>query len=344
MEFSCVRTIAEWDALASEWDQLFARSHMQVPFLRFGYQRAWWQTLGGGEWDQDNSELRIVIARENGALVGVAPFFLSSKPGWQPALRLIGSIEVTDYLDFLVAPEALDKCLSGLFAFLRQDPELGAYPVEILNLREDSRALLALAPVAELSGYSYAEERLQPSPYIALAESWDAYLAGINKKQRHEIRRKSRNAENRHQTEWYLVEDSEKLAAEVDEFIAMMRLDPRKEAFLNPAMRAHLQATARWAFELGQLHLAFLTFEGRKAAAYFSFNVGAKLWVYNSAWEPVFAPCSPGWVLLAKVLQWAIAHELREVDMMRGDEDYKYKFGGVNRYVTRVLLTPSTRS
>jgi hypothetical protein len=30
--------------------------------------------------------------------------------------------------------------------------------------------------------------------------------------------------------------------------------------------------------------------------------------------------------------------------MMRGDEDYKYKFGGVNRYVTRVLLTPSTRS
>jgi len=28
------------------------------------------------------------------------------------------------------------------------------------------------------------------------------------------------------------------------------------------------------------------------------------------------------------------------VDMMRGDEDYKYKFGAVNRYVTKVCCLP----
>ena len=137
--------------------------------------------------------------------------------------------------------------------------------------------------------------------------------------------------------------DAARLEEEVDAFIAMMRQDPRKAAFLNPAMREHLQATARFAFEHGQLHLAFLTFEGHKAAAYFSFIEGGKLWVYNSAWEPLYAPCSPGWVLLAKVIQWAIDQGLREVDMMRGDEDYKYKFGAVNRYVTRALCLPTSQ-
>jgi len=343
MEFSCVRAAAEWDALAPEWDLLFSRSHMQVPFLRFGYLRAWWQSLGGAEWQPENSVLRIITAREHGELVGIAPLFLSSKPEWQPALRLIGSVEVSDYLDLLTSSESLPDFLSGILTFLRADPELRAYPLELLNLREDSATLLALPGAAESSGYTYTEERLQPSPYIPLAESWEAYLASLNKKQRHEIRRKVRNAENRHQTEWYAVQDETRLEEEVDAFLAMMRQDPRKEAFLNPAMGEHLQATARIAFQRGQLHLAFLTFEGHKAAAYFSFIEGGKLWVYNSAWEQSYAPCSPGWVLLAKVIQWAIDNGLREVDMMRGDEDYKYKFGAVNRYVSKVCLLPNPR-
>ncbi|HPS32652.1 MAG TPA: GNAT family N-acetyltransferase [Anaerolineaceae bacterium] len=340
MEFSCVRTTAEWDALAPEWDLLFSRSHVQVPFLRFGYLRAWWQSLGGAEWPPEKSALRIITARERGELVGIAPLFLSSKPEWPPALRLIGSVEVSDYLDLLSPPKRLADFLTGLLAFLQGDPELRGYPLELLNLREDSTTLQMLPAAAESSGYTYTEERLQPSPYISLAESWEAYLAGVNKKQRHEIRRKVRNAENRHQTDWYSVQDASRLEEEVDDFLAMMRQDPRKAAFLNPAMREHLQATARFAFGQGQLHLAFLTFEGHKAAAYFSFIEGGKLWVYNSAWEPAYAPCSPGWVLLARVIEWAIAHGLREVDMMRGDEDYKYKFGAVNRYVTKVCCLP----
>jgi len=38
-------------------------------------------------------------------------------------------------------------------------------------------------------------------------------------------------------------------------------------------------------------------------------------------------------VLLAKVITWAIEHGLTEVDMMRGDEVYKYRFGGIDRHV-----------
>jgi CelD/BcsL family acetyltransferase involved in cellulose biosynthesis len=38
-------------------------------------------------------------------------------------------------------------------------------------------------------------------------------------------------------------------------------------------------------------------------------------------------------VLLAKVINWAIEKELTEVAMMRGDEEYKYRIGGIDRHV-----------
>jgi CelD/BcsL family acetyltransferase involved in cellulose biosynthesis len=49
---------------------------------------------------------------------------------------------------------------------------------------------------------------------------------------------------------------------------------------------------------------------------------------------------SPGWVLLTHQLQWAGEHGRDEFDFMRGDEEYKYRFGGVERHVMRITVTP----
>ena len=53
----------------------------------------------------------------------------------------------------------------------------------------------------------------------------------------------------------------------------------------------------------------------------------------------LFMELSPGWVLLGYLLQWANEHKRAEFDFMRGDEDYKYKFGGQNRHVMRAKVT-----
>ena len=144
---------------------------------------------GGRLWargvapEKTTSGLLKFPAREGGRLIGTAPFFLSSKDGSQPALRFVGSVEVSDYLDFLAAPEALDKFLNGLFAFLRQDPELGAYPIELFNLREDSLSMLLLPRAAELNGYTYAEEpcSLPLIPLGKLEAYWPALPEAAHK-------------------------------------------------------------------------------------------------------------------------------------------------------------------
>ena len=62
-------------------------------------------------------------------------------------------------------------------------------------------------------------------------------------------------------------------------------------------------------------------------------TIANKLWGYNSAVNRDFLELSPGWVLLAHQIRWACEHGRTELDFMRGDEAYKYRFGAVDRHV-----------
>ncbi|MEW5830742.1 MAG: GNAT family N-acetyltransferase, partial [Chloroflexota bacterium] len=69
------------------------------------------------------------------------------------------------------------------------------------------------------------------------------------------------------------------------------------------------------------------------------FDYDNRIWVYNSGLDFGFRDLSPGWVLLGYLLQWANENGRREFDFMRGDEDYKFKFGGIQSWVMRVKIT-----
>jgi len=106
--------------LEPEWNALIEHSIINVPFIRHEYLRAWWQTRGGGEWPQ--AELVLVTAHRGGQLVGVAPLFKAQRPGGKLSLFLLGSIEISDYLDLIVRPDDLDEFLIGLLNFLGSPP------------------------------------------------------------------------------------------------------------------------------------------------------------------------------------------------------------------------------
>jgi CelD/BcsL family acetyltransferase involved in cellulose biosynthesis len=338
MNFQIYRDFKELDSLAGKWNQLVIESASHVPFLRYEYLTAWWQTLGGGEWP--SGELCVVVARaENGELVGIAPLFFTQNLDEKPALMFIGSIEISDYLDLVARPQDLPTFIDGLLTYLT-GPELPAWEVlDLYNILEDSPSLAILKESAARSGLSYHQEALQPAPMIALPDDWETYLANIDKKQRHEIRRKIRRAENAPiELRWYFVEDEASLDSEMDAFLKLMAYDPGKEKFLTDVMRTQMKAAVHTAFRAGWLQLAFLEIGGQKAAAYLNFDYANQLWVYNSGLNFEMGYYSPGWVLLAYLIQWAIDNGRTAFDFMRGDEDYKYRFGGVDRFVQRVQI------
>jgi CelD/BcsL family acetyltransferase involved in cellulose biosynthesis len=324
---------------ASEWNELAQAGISDTPFARHEYLSQWWSTMGGGEWNE--AELILVSASEGGKLVGIAPLFHSSHEG-REALLLVGSIEISDYLDLIVRPQDLSRFLSALLDFLRDSPRWGDQPLDWYNLLDSSPTLAALRAESDKRGWTYRQEPYRPTPHIALNGDFEAFLGSLEKKQRHEIRRKMRRAaENPMPVGFHIVESPEELESETEAFLQLMAQDANKAEFLKPSMREHMRAVIREAFAGKYLWLVFLTVKGERAAAAFNFDYKNKIWGYNSGVSREHMELSPGWVLLTHEIQWACEHGRREFDFMRGDEDYKYRFGAVDRHVLRAIVLRS---
>lgn len=334
MEFALHRDFSDLAPLADEWNSLLAGSITHVPFLRHEYLSAWWATRGGGEWP--GAELAVVTARREGLLAGIAPLFLARSDGNDPALLLLGSIEISDYLDLIVRPADLGGFLPGLLDFLSRLDLPAWHSLDWHNLLESSPTLPLLKDEAGKRGWAFSQEQTYHAPSIPLAGDFETYLAGLDKKQRHEIRRKMRRAEESGRgLRWYIVDEAAALDDEVEAFLDLMAGDPAKATFLTPPMREQMRLSCRAAFEHGWLQLAFLEADGQKAAGYLNFDYSNRIWVYNSGLDRRFLDLSAGWVLLGQLLQWANQQGRTEFDFMRGDEEYKYRFGGVDKFVVR---------
>lgn len=338
MHFDFIRDEESMAALSAEWNSLLSGAVTDVPFLRHEFLSTWWTTLGGGEWRE--AELRIGVARDGeDRLVGLAPFFRTRTLDDRNGLLLLGSIEISDYLD-LIVPETqvapfTEMFLGELARLPRQDWDV----VDLYNVPEVSVTLAALRSAAEALGWKVTQTRFRPCPVLELPDDWEAYLAGLDKKQRHELRRKMRRAaEHPEGAQWRIVGSSDGLEQAVDDFIRLMALDARKAAFLTPMMQTQIKHSALAAHSSGWLQLAVLDIGGQSAAGYLNFDYGGRLWVYNSFVDPEHFGSSPGWVLMGHIIRWAIDSGRDEVDFLRGGEPYKYQLGGRDRFVCRMTI------
>jgi len=327
-----------FDQLELNWNSLLNNAVTHSPFLRFEYLRNWWKTRGGGEW-QEPSRLLIISAWQGTRLVGIAPFFSTINQDGVEVLALLGSIEISDSLDLIVSLDDHELFCSEVWKLILLDDHFPKH-LEWYNLPIGSPTLSTFENLARQSGVRVIQEIYQPSPTIPLPNSFDGYLANIDKKQRHEIRRKIRRAEESgRNVRWYITTQFTELDEHIDELFRLMALDPKKAEFFTPLMRQQMEGCIRTSFDHGYLQLAFLEVDGKKVCVYFNFDLDDKIWVYNSGYDRDYNDLSVGWVLLGYLIEYAIQLGRKEFDFMRGDEDYKYKFGAIDRPVMRLSIT-----
>lgn len=336
MHFETIRDAQAWAALSAEWNALLKRSHQNTPFLTYEFQQAWWLHKGGGEWS--DPQLNIVVARnEAGDLLGIAPLFRADRQG-QPVLYLIGTHEIADFLDFIVSGEDLVAFSQGLVAYLAADDAW--QNLDLYNLLSTSKTAYVLETAAGKQGWTVQRETLQPSPYLDIPASLEDYIASLDAKQAHELRRKMRRAaRNPEPITLELALEPAELDKALSDFFGLMTQEEDKVNFLTPVMHEQMDAIARAAFAGGWLHLAFIKAGDQRIAGYMNFDYDNRIWAYNAGFNNAYASLSPGWLIMAELVRWCAENGRAVFDFMRGGEEYKYRFGGKDRYVERLTIT-----
>ena len=342
-----------FSALASEWNDLLARSRYDTFFLSHEWQSVWWQQLGAGElwilafYQGGCEEPADAASPASGAsgLVGIAPFYLNEhqRGEWtgKRSLKLVGCVEVSDFLDIIIAAGWEKQVYYCLLDWLQSEEAPAWDYLDLCNLPEDSLSYKALPSIFRKAGLRVEVDQEDVAPHVHLPARYENYLMQIDKKQRHEIRRKQRRVERELDVGFTLIESMEALQGAMDEFLRLQRMSrPDKESFMTPHMERFFRVMAGRMLETGHLHLSFLSLNGENAAALLSFEYKKELLLYNSGYDTEkWAGYSPGWVLLGYVIQHAIVRGIEVFDFLQGDEEYKYRFGGHDYRVMRTLIS-----
>ena len=322
MQTKVYTTAAGFETLAQEWDDLLARAVNAPFFMRYSYQSIWWRHLG-------NDDLVLIAIRtDDGKLVGLAPLYRKLKESGQQELTFVGCVDVSDYLDLLVDKEYVDEVFEALLDVLTGEVEWdGLY---LCSLSQRSITHSHLADAMRARGWNVEVSQQDVCPVITLADTWDDYLTGIDKKQRHEIRRKERKIQREADTRWILVEAPDELDAAMEEFISLHQSSTKdKEDFWSDSLIAFFKEVVIALAREGWLKLYFIEVNGARAATMLCFDYNNEFLLYNSGFDPEqYGHLSPGNVLTAYTIQHAIELGRDRYDFLRGDEVYKLRFGG----------------
>ncbi len=312
----------------TRWNGLLDRSKLPSVFLTWQWQTQWVAARAG-----ERPLSLLTVSDDDGSLLGLLPLY-EEGPG---TLRILGGVDVSDYLDVIAAGGREEEVWHALL----QHRAAQAVEWDLHSIRAASPTLAlvpALAPTYGLHASSKLEARC---PVVPLPGTWDEYLARLDGKDRHELRRKMRRLERelpgaRARSH----ADAEGWDEALSDFLRLHRLskagkarfmDERMERFFRDATRA--LAAAGWA------RLWFLESEGGPVASFICVEYAGTVGLYNSGFDPTQAALSPGIVLLCHVIRDAIERGFRRFDFLRGEEPYKYAFGPQPEDLFNVVVT-----
>jgi CelD/BcsL family acetyltransferase involved in cellulose biosynthesis len=318
--------ITSFQAIESEWESVLQDSPANTLFLTPQWQKVWWDTFGDG---QDMCGFTYPSSD------GVAAIASLAKSG--DTLSFMGSQDTFDYNDFPIRPGHEEGFYQTL---LERMDELDFQKMQLNSLRDSSPTLELFPDMARSRGYTVEIEEEDVTSGIELPGTWDEYLGLLNKKDRHELRRKLRRMDAQTDWKWYSITDPVEVGERLGEFISLMRQSRAdKDEFMTSERELFFHNITQRMAELNQLQLYFLDMDGSTVATSLCFDYGGSRLLYNSGYDPEYGYFSVGLLLNAMCLKDAIDRGLTYFDFLRGPEPYKAHLGGQQRSLYQMVVT-----
>ncbi len=287
------------------WHKALAHEAHLYPFFTYAWHAAW-QTIV-------EPTKKVLVYTDGNVL---APMIREGTEA-----HFSGGEEIADYLDAIGEADKKKPFWEELLPYLKT---LGVSRLVLHNVPHDSPTK---AVFQSLGGKTEGEDS---TPIIHLPSSLDAYVAGLTRKDRHELQRKIRKFEMVYPDTRFSIEKKESIDMEV--LLTLMKWDFGKRKFLTLPMEAFFRALPT----LPDVSIiqANLLAEDVIIASVVLFPVGSTLLLYNSGYDPAYQ--GSGFYLKAKTIFWAIDHGITEYNFLQGRERYKYELGAQDQPVYQI--------
>jgi CelD/BcsL family acetyltransferase involved in cellulose biosynthesis len=303
-----------------EWGALIAADHHRHIVSLPEWNRAWWEEFGGGK-------KLFVLTFLDPEPVGLAPLTLDvTERGSR--LRFLGGDDLTDYLGPLVSSHDYDsKIADALVQYLSEDLRGWDY-FDAKCLPVPFHFAEWLVEAADRHGFDFRMDQDEVTAVVDLPDSYDAYLAALSRRRRHELKRKSRRFEEAAPQSRITRASDENINADVITFVEMHRFSGGlKGKFMKPERATFFTRVAQAFHPKGWLSMDFLEIDGRRIAGTFGFTFEGVFYLYNSAYDPELKRLSPGLILVSRLIERSIEEGFARFDLLKGRERYKFDLG-----------------
>lgn len=196
------------------------------------------------------------------------------------------------------------------------------------------------------SGWTISDA--EACPVLVLPVSYDEYVRSLGKNMREQIKRYPKRLEKEFKVEYQLADSDDAVQSALTDLFKLHGARWRQRGQTGVLATARRQkfhrAVCAAFFNKDYLRLWTLRCNGAPACVLLNYVYNRKYYFFIGGFDPDLMRWSVGTCLFAQVFKSAIEEGATEFDFLRGEEEYKYRYGATNRdYKTISWFAPNAR-
>jgi CelD/BcsL family acetyltransferase involved in cellulose biosynthesis len=312
------------------WNQLLSNSLDNHPFLTYEWLTSWWKYFGKGK------ELKLFTAENERAVSLVVPVMYSTCKvlgSRRSRVEFVASGD-SDHQGFIVTNfQEAARTVNQLIESIIEDSN-DADCIVFKDVPEDSVTAKLLEGINR-EGFGATHSTANSCPYVPLPNNYEIYRQTLGSNMRRNLKLWERQALKDYRVEFVrydkigTVEEAMKIVFELHQKRQIAK--GNCGVFSDDLKRSFYTDVANAFAEKGWLGLFFLTFNDRPVSAVYSYEYNGKLYAYLCGFDPEYARYRPGHLAFKNLIQYGIEKKLKELDFLRGDEEYKSRWRAMVR-------------
>lgn len=307
------------------WNQLLTNSLDNHPFLTYEWLTLWWKHFGKGK------ELKLFTIENEREVSLVVPVMYST-------CKVLGSRRTkvefaasgdSDYQSFIVTNfQEAARGVNQVIESIMQDSN-DADCVVFSEVPEDSLTTKLLEGFKG-EGFGASCSTTNSCPYVTLPNNYEIYSQTLGSNMRRNLKVWEKQALKDYRVEFVKYDEMGTVEEGMKIFFDLHQKRQVEKGnygvFSDDDKKSFHEDVANAFAKKGWLDLFFLTFNDKPVSAIYSYEYNGKLYAYLCGFDPEYAKYRPGHLAFKNLIKYGIDKKLKEVDFLRGDEEYKSRW------------------